>query len=654
MKLAFFTTALVISGIMHGQLTDDEKTSMYRYAVELYNEGKYDLVIENCRNIAIKSVGDVNTYSLSAKACRALGNYDDAIREYNNAINLYQQKYGKRDPSLAFDRGMIFMCQKKFDAALADFNDARRLFRQTGKENFLYLEEIGRASHYREDNKYAIEILKQAIQNGSSGISTYIDLASSLLSYNNLSELKKLTDSLLSGEIIDSVSYYYLSAVNDIASNNIYAASLDKINSAIFHYYTSNQLCYQGFYYDQLYSRAYIYSFLGNDSAAYEDYRQIAKNNSLLNSVKLKTDELKIKLGKDVTPPDIVLRNPQVDADNRGILYANKKKQEFYGQVTDSASGIELITVSSNGRTLPPITSTEFDGIFGFNLELNPGTNKIVISATDKNENTSSKTFYIDFKERVQVQQDLDDSAFVDAPDINTSVTYFAVLIAEKDYDDEGFKDLQTPIDDATEIASILVNQYGFSENNVKLLANASRQSIIDTLSETCKMMTDADNLFIFYAGHGSEKKINNEIVGGYIIPSDAKKGNRGTYISNEDLVEPVLNTQARHILFVLDACFAGLMRSTLDDAPQGIKNLYNNKSRRILTSGNREEVPDGGMFIANVKRFLRNPGKVFVPANDLYSYIINHNQSNNTPIYERISNTSDVGIGQFIFIKRQ
>jgi hypothetical protein len=165
-------------------------------------------------------------------------------------------------------------------------------------------------------------------------------------------------------------------------------------------------------------------------------------------------------------------------------------------------------------------------------------------------------------------------------------------------------------------------------------------------------MMTDADNLLIFYAGHGDEKRTNGEIVGGYIIPSDAKKDNRATYISNQDLVEPVLTTQARHVLFVVDACFAGLMRSTMDDAPQGIKNLYNNKSRRILTSGNREQVPDGGQFIYNFKNYLRNPGKVYLTANELYTYIVDNNSTSNTPIYERISNAGDVSIGHFIFKK--
>ncbi len=651
-KVSLFFLLFIICKVSEGQTVDAERASLYKYAVEMYNEAKFDLVIKNCNAITTKGMGDVETYTLRAKACRATGDYEGAIKDYGNAIERYFVQYARRDPSLYFDRGMLYMCQKKFDQALADFNDARRLFRQNGKENFLYLEEIGRSSHYREENKSATEMFKMAIQLGSLNTGTYVNLATSLFCSNNFPELKIFTDSLLNAEIYDSSYHYYLTALNDIASNNINAATLERINNGIASYRTSNQTCFQGEYFDMIYARAYVYFYLQNDSAAYEDYRVVANNNTLMKTARLKTNELKLKLGVDIVPPVITLRNPVVDIDKKAIVKASKKKQQFFGQVTDS-SGIAQITITSNDRDLPPITTVEAGGIFEFSIDLNPGNNKIVINAIDKNENASSETFTIRFEEKQAATVNLTDSTFADdIPEINKEIYYYAVLIAEKDYDDEGFKDLQTPIDDAAEIGSILINQYDFPEANVTLLANASRQSIIDTLSALCKKMTDADNLLIFYAGHGDEKRTNGEVVGGYIIPTDAKKGNRATYISNTDLVEPVLTTQARHVLFVVDACFAGLMRSTMEDAPIGIKTLYNTKSRRILTSGNREQVPDGGHFIFNFKNYLRNPGQVYIRASDIYTYIINNNQTANTPIYERISNAGDIDIGHFILKK--
>src|SRR5678816_2454193 len=116
-----------------------------------------------------------------------------------------------------------------------------------------------------------------------------------------------------------------------------------------------------------IYARAYVYSFLQNDAAAFEDYRLVAKNNPLLKSALLKTNELKLKLGLDIAPPAIVLRNPQVDIDRRATIKATKRKYKFFGQVTDS-SGVSSITVTSNDRDLPRITSIEAGGIFEFNI----------------------------------------------------------------------------------------------------------------------------------------------------------------------------------------------------------------------------------------------------------------------------------------------
>lgn len=643
--------------VSYSQVPDTEKESLYKYALEMFYDSKFDLTIENCNTILTKGMGDVDTYKLIAMAYRETGDYEKAVNSYITAIGQYQKQFGKKDPSLSFDKGKVLMCQKKFDQAFSELNEARRIFLQTGKENFIYLEEIGLASHYKDDNKSAIETFKNAIQYGST--SAYIDLLSSLFQSNNFIELKEYSDSLLNsvpeGFMTDSMFYNYISSLNDIAGNAITEATLEKINRAVSAYRTSNRLCFQGLYNDILYARAYTQAFLGNNTAAYNDYRFIAKSNTWLKTVRKKVDDLKIKLGLDRAPPVIILRNPQVDMDNIGKIVASKRKAQIYGQVTDS-SGIELITVVVNDRVQPPITSTEIDGLFNIQLELNPGRNRIIISATDKNENSIDKPFFIDFVEKTQESQNSQDVSFVDGiPEINNAINYHAVLIAEKDYVDEGFKDLVSPVDDAIELKNILMSRYGFAEENVRLLDNAGRQSILDTLFKVCKSMTDADNLLIFYAGHGAEKKVNNAIVGGYIIPSDAKKGNRGSYISNEDLIEPVVGTQARHVLFIVDACFAGLMRSSsLDDAPQPIKNLYSNKSRRILTSGNREEVPDQGQFITNVKNFLNNNTGMFVTAIDLYNFIVNNNPTNNSPVYERILNTSDAGGGQFIFKKAQ
>lgn len=658
-KLVNFLFVFICFTSLHAQqFSKEEKMSYFKYAQEMYNEAKYELTIENCSIIITKpGAADAETYLLRAKAYRYLADYENAVKDYGAAISAFQNRNVRVDPTLYFDKGMGLMCQKKFDQALKEFNNARRIFRDAGnagKENYIFLEEIGRVNHFMEENKSAIEMLKSAIQEGS--VFAYIDLVSSLLQNNSIAELKYYSDSLLTGDVYpfmaDSMYYYYISALNDISQNNITDATIEKINNSLNNYRTSNSSCFQGFSSDLLYARAYIYSSLGNDMAAYGDYRSIVKNNTWLKSVKKKTDDLKIKLGIDVTPPKITLRYPEVDNDNYVQIKAAKGKQQIYGQVTDS-SGVDNITISTNGRVVGTITKFEKDGSFGFDVTLNAGNNTLVINATDKNENSIPQTFKIDFVEKDYNARNKNDIAEDDLPDIDSSINYFAVLIAEKDYDDEGFKDLLSPVDDAMEIKDILVNQYNFKDENVRLLANAGRQAILDSLNQICKMMTNSDNLLVFYAGHGTENKLNNQIIGGYIIPADAVKGKKETYISNDEFTSPINNTQAKHVLFIADACFAGLMRSALDDVPQGLKTSFNHKSRRILTSGNREEVPDQGQFIVNLKNFLRTEGGKYFLAQDIYNYIILNNQTNNSPTYERLEDTGDEFIGQFLFMRR-
>jgi hypothetical protein len=172
-------------------------------------------------------------------------------------------------------------------------------------------------------------------------------------------------------------------------------------------------------------------------------------------------------------------------------------------------------------------------------------------------------------------------------------------------------------------------------------------------LEKKAGSLTDNDNLLIFYAGHGKVKKVNGTIVSGYIIPSDAKNGNFNTYIRGEEIREPFKYSEARHILFVMDACFAGaLTRSGMDDAKQYIQDEYRLKSRKMLTSGNLEEVPDKSNFFLSLKNFLVDNQEKYFSANDLYNYIRKNNKGGVMPQYERIADLGDGG-GAFIFIRK-
>jgi len=79
------------------------------------------------------------------------------------------------------------------------------------------------------------------------------------------------------------------------------------------------------------------------------------------------------------------------------------------------------------------------------------------------------------------------------------------------------------------------------------------------------------DALFVSFAGHGDQiKSGRNEI--GYLIPHDGQVGRLSSVISMADLRDTVSNAiPAKHIFYVVDACYGGLLTATrsIDKSPR-------------------------------------------------------------------------------------
>jgi hypothetical protein len=108
----------------------------------------------------------------------------------------------------------------------------------------------------------------------------------------------------------------------------------------------------------------------------------------------------------------------------------------------------------------------------------------------------------------------------------------------------------------------------------------------------------------------------------------------------------------------VTDACFGGSIfeatRSAFDNAPSHIRNLYERNSRKAMTSGAKEEVPDKSVFTEYLLDALETNEKDFYTASELFNYVLEPVSSNtrNAPQFGIIQNTKHEG-GDFIFIKR-
>ena len=235
---------------------------------------------------------------------------------------------------------------------------------------------------------------------------------------------------------------------------------------------------------------------------------------------------------------------------------------------------------------------------------------------------------------------------------INSS-KYYALIIAAQDYSDDRITDLSNPINDATKLKNILVNNYTFKQENLKFLKNPTKADIIGELHHLRKKITKNDNLFIFYAGHGYW---DEEMETGYWLPTDANKDNPVNWMPNTDLTNYLNAIKAKHILLVADACFSGGIfktRAAFTDVA-AVEKLYKMPSRKAITSGTLKEVPDDSVFLKFFLKNLKENTNKYLTAEELFSSIkmavINNSQ--NVPQYGTIQNTGDEG-GDFIFLKK-
>jgi hypothetical protein len=360
-------------------------------------------------------------------------------------------------------------------------------------------------------------------------------------------------------------------------------------------------------------------------------------NNSTINVDYLRISELKKTIQNN--PPDIFVKDPvKINyAISIGKAYKTKEKElELRGRLSDDGGIYELII---NGKEVP----FKANGEFYTKIPLAVDINTIRIIARDQQLLTTEKIIYV---EREVVLADEDPMKTL------TDVEYNALIICVSEYQDDNIKDLDNPVNDGRTLEQILTKKYSFPKRNIHFLENPDREDMIVAFDELSKSLTNDDNLLIFFAGHGYWDASTNI---GYWLPSDSKKSNTANWFRNSTIRDFIGAIKARHILLISDACFSGSIfktRSGFEDANQGIQRIYSLASRKAMTSGTLNEVPDKSVFIEYFIKRLKENKESFLSSEQLFSLIKPAvlNNSQNIPKYGTIQNSGDEG-GDFIFI---
>jgi hypothetical protein len=214
-----------------------------------------------------------------------------------------------------------------------------------------------------------------------------------------------------------------------------------------------------------------------------------------------------------------------------------------------------------------------------------------------------------------------------------------ALVIGISEYANTAWPSLTYAEKDARAIATFLRRQ---DFRVIELYnAEATRAAIIGAMEDVLPgRIGKGDRVVLFYSGHGHTRNFEG-VDYGYIVPHDAGPGT-GSMIAMD-----TLNTwsqkisAARHQLFLMDACFGGLlapkasaMPSVARDHPAYIREIVRRDARQYLTAGGRDQqVLDGGpkgysYFTGYLLEALQDgfgdiDGDGYITASELASYLI-------------------------------
>ena len=228
-------------------------------------------------------------------------------------------------------------------------------------------------------------------------------------------------------------------------------------------------------------------------------------------------------------------------------------------------------------------------------------------------------------------------------------------------------RQLQNAVKDAKGIVAVLHKNYQFDKIITLHNEQATKERIMEVLTEELPaQMGREDALFLFWAGHGNQEKSDYGDLG-YLIPYDGAADKIRKNITMAEIRDTVSKKiPAKHVFYVMDACYSGLLTTRSVDGKTRrdlgyLKEITKESVRQVLTAGGKgEEALDGGpkghsVFTGRLIEELEKASD-FITANELQASIRekvhsdasarNHIQ---TPGFGVL-----YGLGDFVFIPKQ
>lgn len=147
---------------------------------------------------------------------------------------------------------------------------------------------------------------------------------------------------------------------------------------------------------------------------------------------------------------------------------------------------------------------------------------------------------------------------------------------------------------DAVAFAEVLINRFGFPAANVVVLLDdeATAPAIRARLHELARKTGEDDRVVVFYAGHGYTHPAGQREVG-FLVPVEGTAADTATLLPWSDLLTVSQLIPAKHMLFIMDACYGGMigMRALAPGHRRLLRDMLSRYSRQFLAAGKADEV---------------------------------------------------------------
>lgn len=238
----------------------------------------------------------------------------------------------------------------------------------------------------------------------------------------------------------------------------------------------------------------------------------------------------------------------------------------------------------------------------------------------------------------------------------------WAILVGIDDY--QKWPRLQYAVRDAEGVGQLLVQKFGFAPERVLTLKNeqATRNGILAAFHDRLahRGVQPNDRIFVFFAGHGATRRLSSGRDLGYIIPWDADPDKLATdAIPMTEIQNIAESLQAKHALFVMDACYSGLGLTRGAANASFLRDNARRLGRQMLTAGGADQlVSDGGpnghsVFTWTLMQALGGKGDLngdgLITATELAAYVAPavSSVSRQTPAFGSLPGSEG---GEFVF----